>query len=251
MTPLVVRPEPQNRALCRVLGDAGHRPVACPLLAFEAGAELFRLPELLGGLSPRDYVIGVSVQAVTFTDNALKAQGLHWPECHYVAVGDATGRAFAALGLQGVQVPEDPRSEGIISLPGLQRLEGRRVVILRGDGGRHMIAPTLTGRGARVDYCEVYRRRYHPDPEGHLAKSWQSSGVDSIIVTSGGLLQHLFQLAANSARDWLLSRLLIVPSIRVADQARMLGFTQVINAEGASNQALLNALDERKRNDRQ
>lgn len=251
MTPLVVRPEPQNQALCQALAEAGHRPLACPLLSFDEGAELALLPEQLATLGQGDYVIAVSVPAVTFADNALKRLGLAWPACGYVAVGEATGRALAAVGVAHAAVPEDPRSEGIISLPGLQRLEGHRVLILRGDGGRHLIAPTLAGRGARVDYCEVYRRHYRPDPGGSLVKNWQSAGVDSIIVTSGGLLRYVFQLASPHAKDWLLSRLLIVPSIRVADSARELGFTRVINAEAASSQALIAALDERKRNDRQ
>ncbi|MBL1375733.1 uroporphyrinogen-III synthase [Zobellella iuensis] len=251
MNPLVVRPEPQNQALCRALAEAGHRPLACPLLSFGDGAGLHALPALFDTLTHRDYVIAVSVPAVTFTDNALRRRGLAWPPANYVAVGDATGRALAGAGITGATVPEDPRSEGIVSLPGLQALDGCRVLILRGDGGRHMIAPALARRGARVDYCEVYRRHYRADPGGSLVKSWQSAGVDSIIVTSGGLLAHVFQLATAHAKDWLLSRLLIVPSIRVADSARELGFTQVINAEGASNQALIAALDERKRNDRQ
>ncbi|PSJ45126.1 uroporphyrinogen-III synthase [Zobellella endophytica] len=251
MIPLVVRPEPQAQGLCQALQQAGHQPVATPLLSFAEGAGLAGLPALFGSLSPRDYVIAVSVPAVNFADNALNKQGLPWPDASYVAVGSATGKAFSAIGLTGVAVPEDSRSEGVISLPELRQLHGRRVVILRGDGGRDLIAPTLAQRGARVMYCEVYRRCYHPDPDGMLVKSWQSRDVDSIIVTSGGLLNHLVQLTAASAKDWLLSRLLIVPSIRVADEARRLGFTQVINAEGASNQALIAALDERKRNDRQ
>ncbi|WP_417618579.1 uroporphyrinogen-III synthase [Oceanisphaera sp.] len=250
MTPLVVRPEPQATSLSQALRAAGHQPVTSPLLSFVDGAELNRLPHLLGQLSAEDYVIAVSVHAVDFTDNALRQHNLAWPEAHYIAVGEATGNAFAAVGISGAAVPDDPRSEGIISLPGLEQLPGRRVVILRGNGGRHMIAPTLTGRGALVEYCEVYRRQYRQDPDGKLVKSWQTQGVDSIIITSGGLLSHVTQLAS-SAKDWLLSRLLIVPSIRVVLEARELGFTQIINAEGASNQALIAALDERKRNDRQ
>ncbi|WMC10565.1 uroporphyrinogen-III synthase [Oceanimonas pelagia] len=251
MIPLVLRPEPQSHRLCETLRRAGHQPVATPLLSFAPGAELEQAPALLNGLGGGDYVIAVSVQAVNFADNALKTRGLPWPDVTYVAVGEATGRAFAAVGVANALVPDDPRSEGMIALPQLQQPAGRRVVILRGDGGRDMMAPTLAQRGARVDYCEVYRRCYRDDAGGELVKEWQHRGVDSIIITSGGLLQHLFQLAANSARDWLLSRLVIVPSMRVAEQARALGFTHIINAKGASDPALLSALDERKRNDRQ
>lgn len=250
MIPLVVRPEPQASSLSQALCAAGHQPVVSPLLSFVEGAESHRLPELLGQLSEHDYVIAVSVHAVDFTDNALQQHHMDWPNAHYIAVGQATGDAFTAVGILGAAVPEDPRSEGIISLPGLTQLAGRRVIILRGNGGRHMIAPTLTDRGARVDYCEVYRRQYRSDPNGKLVKSWQSKQVDSIIITSGGLLSHIVQLTNDRAKDWLRSRLLIVPSIRVVLEAKELGFTQIINAEGASNQALIAALDERKRNDR-
>lgn len=251
MIPLVVRPEPQASSLSQALLAAGHQPVTSPLLSFDAGSELDRLPDLLSPLCSEDYVIAVSVQAVNFTHTALQQKGLAWPKARYIAVGEATGNAFTAVGVLGSAVPEDPRSEGIISLPGLDQLTDRRVVILRGNGGRHMIAPTLTERGAKVDYCEVYRREYSSDPQGELVKSWQSQGVDSIIITSGGLLSHIVQLATASAKDWLLSRLLIVPSIRVVEEAKELGFTQIINAEGASNQALIAALDERNPNDRQ
>ena len=250
MIPLVVRPEPQASSLSQALLAAGHQPVTSPLLSFVEGSELGRLTALLTPLCSEDYVIAVSVQAVNFTHTALQQQGITWPDAHYIAVGEATGNAFAAVGVLNAAVPDDPRSEGIIALPGLDELAGRRVVILRGDGGRHMIAPTLTDRGASVDYCEVYKREYSSDPQGELVKSWQSQGVDSIIITSGGLLSHIVQLATASAKDWLLSRLLIVPSIRVVLEAKELGFTQIINAEGASNQALIAALDERKPNDR-
>ncbi|GAA3542461.1 uroporphyrinogen-III synthase [Zobellella aerophila] len=250
MIPLVVRPEPQAEALRRQLAAAGHQPLVCPLLDFAAGRDVSRLGPALALCGPLDYVIAVSVQAVTFADNALKSQKLPWPDSHYIAVGEATAQAFAAIGIHKVSVPDDPRSEGIIALPELQQPSGSQVVILRGDGGRDLIAPTLGARGARVSYCEVYRRQYRADPGGALVKGWQRQGVDSIIITSGGLLNHLFQLAATRAKDWLLSRLLIVPSERVAQEAKTLGFTLVINAEGASNQALLQALDERKRNDK-
>lgn len=242
MIPLVVRPEPQNHSLCEALRRAGHQPVATPLLTFESGAELSRVPALLSELGSKDYVIAVSVQAVNFADNALKSQSSGWPDVTYVAVGEATGRAFAAAGITNALVPDDPRSEGMISLPELQHPDGCRVLILRGDGGRHMMAPALAARGAQVSYCEVYRRCYRQDTDGTLVQRWQQQGVDSIIITSGGLLQHLFMLAEHTAKNWLLSRILIVPSIRVVEQAKQLGFTHIINVKGASNTALIGAL---------
>jgi hypothetical protein len=40
----------------------------------------------------------------------------------------------------------------------MQRMEGRRVVLFRGNGGRELLAETLAARGAKVDIVEAYRR---------------------------------------------------------------------------------------------
>ncbi|PJG58620.1 uroporphyrinogen-III synthase [Aeromonas cavernicola] len=241
MTPLVVRPTAQATLLTTLLREQGHSPLCCPLLEIAAGTELAHLPSLLANA---DIVIAVSIHAVHFTHHFLRQQGWEWPQIDYLAVGEATRAAFTEVGIDAI-CPDDPRSEGVLALPNLQQVDGKHIVILRGNGGRDLMASTLTARGAQVHYCAAYERSYPPFDGAALVRHWQAAGLDSLLITSGELLQRLLALTPLDQRDWLCERLLVVPSPRVAAQAQTAGFTQITIAQGASNQALTAALTQR------
>ncbi|WP_042013076.1 uroporphyrinogen-III synthase [Aeromonas fluvialis] len=242
MTPLVVRPAAQAAELVQLLRQHGHAPLCCPLLETVAGSELPLLPDLLRSA---DMVIAVSIHAVHFANDFLLQTGQTWPHIEYFTVGQASADAFAAIGIAAI-CPDDPRSEGLLAQPELQQVSGKRVLILRGNGGRDLIASTLASRGALVHYCATYERHY-PDLDGDaLTRRWQAAGLDSLLMTSGELLQRLLELVPAHQRTWLFDRLLVVPSPRVAEMASAAGFIHITIAQGASNQALMAALELRK-----
>lgn len=242
MVPLVVRPAAQANQLVQMLRQLGHAPLCCPLLETRPGCDL---PHLGDMLREADLVIAVSMHAVHFAHHFLLQTGQTWPHIDYFAVGQASADAFAEAGIQAL-CPADPRSEGLLALPALQRVSGRRVLILRGNDGRDLIARTLASRGALVHYCATYERHY-PDLDGDaLTRHWQAAGLDSLLITSGELLQRLLALVPGPQHPWLYDRLLVVPSPRVAEMAEGAGFTRIVIAQGASNQALVAALELRK-----
>lgn len=242
MVPLVVRPAAQAAELATLLRQQGHAPLCCPLLETVAGGDLPRLADMLQNA---DLVIAVSVHAVHFAHHFLLQTGQTWPHIDYFAVGQASADAFAEAGIQA-RCPDDPRSEGLLALPDLQQVNGKRVLILRGNDGRDLIARTLASRGALVHYCATYERHY-PDLDGDaLTRRWQAAGLDSLLITSGELLQRLLALVPGPQHPWLHDRLLVVPSPRVAEMAEGAGFTRIVIAQGASNQALVAALELRK-----
>ncbi|MBL0485325.1 uroporphyrinogen-III synthase [Aeromonas caviae] len=242
MVPLVVRPAAQANPLVQMLRQLGHAPLCCPLLETRPGCDL---PHLGDMLREADLVIAVSMHAVHFAHYFLLQTGQTWPHIDYFAVGQASADAFAEVGIQAL-CPADPRSEGLLALPALQGVSGRRVLILRGNDGRDLIARTLASRGALVHYCATYERHY-PDLDGDaLTRHWQAAGLDSLLITSGELLQRLLALVPGPQHPWLYDRLLVVPSPRVAEMAEGAGFTRIVIAQGASNQALVAALELRK-----
>lgn len=242
MVPLVVRPAAQANQLVQMLRQLGHAPLCCPLLETRPGCDL---PHLGDMLREADLVIAVSMHAVHFAHYFLLQTGQTWPHIDYFAVGQASADAFAEAGIQAL-CPADPRSEGLLALPALQGVSGRRVLILRGNDGRDLIARTLASRGALVHYCATYERHY-PEFDGDaLTSHWQAAGLDSLLITSGELLQRLLALVPGPQRPWLYDRLLVVPSPRVAEMAEGAGFTRIVIAQGASNQALVAALELRK-----
>ncbi|MDY7829722.1 uroporphyrinogen-III synthase [Aeromonas caviae] len=242
MVPLVVRPAAQANQLVQMLRQRGHAPLCCPLLETRPGCDL---PHLGDMLREADLVIAVSMHAIHFAHHFLLQTGQTWPHIDYFAVGQASADAFAEAGIQAL-CPADPRSEGLLALPALQGVSGRRVLILRGNDGRDLIARTLASRGALVHYCATYERHY-PDLDGDaLTRHWQAAGLDSLLITSGELLQRLLTLVPGPQHPWLYDRLLVVPSPRVAEMAEGAGFTRIVIAQGASNQALVAALELRK-----
>ncbi|MFQ2631382.1 uroporphyrinogen-III synthase [Aeromonas sp. R7-2] len=242
MVPLVVRPAAQANQLVQMLRQRGHAPLCCPLLETRPGCDL---PHLGDMLREADLVIAVSMHAIHFAHHFLLQTGQTWPHIDYFAVGQASADAFAEAGIQAL-CPADPRSEGLLALPALQGVSGRRVLILRGNDGRDLIARTLASRGALVHYCATYERHY-PDLDGDaLTRHWQAAGLDSLLITSGELLQRLLALVPGPQHPWLYDRLLVVPSPRVAEMAEGAGFTRIVIAQGASNQALVAALELRK-----
>ena len=97
-----------------------------------------------------------------------------------------------------------------------------------------------------MHYCAAYERHY-PELDGNrLTHHWQAAGLDSLLITSGELLQRLLELVPDHQHPWLFDRLLVVTSPRVAEMASAAGFIHITIAQGASNQALMAALELRK-----
>ena len=152
--------------------------------------------------------------------------------------------ALADAGLEPTLVPERMDSEGLLALPGLQDMAGRRVFILRGNGGREHLRDTLRARGAEVDYVEVYRR-VCPATDSQLMRALlQPGALDVITATSNETLQNLFSMAGASGQPQLRGLPLVVASERQAQLAQELGFEQsAVVAENAGDAALVEAVN--------
>ncbi len=150
--------------------------------------------------------------------------------------------ALSAAGKAPDLVPSDRfDSESLLALPQLADLNGRRVLIVRGTGGRALLGNTLIERGAEVAYAEVYRRNLPEiDPLPLLAR-WPQD-VQVATATSGEILGNLLTLVGRGGRELLLATPLVVVSERTATDARRLGFAQVELAERATDEAIVAAI---------
>ncbi|MCX8959001.1 uroporphyrinogen-III synthase [Erwinia psidii] len=247
MTILITRPAPAAEKLVQRLRQAGKAAWSMPLIEFTAGRELDSLPGRLAGLQAGDLVFIVSQQAVHYAERALAKNDRCWPaNLNYYAIGRATGQAFHAASGRDVVWPEGREtSEVLIQLPALQQIAGKQALILRGNGGRDLLAETLRQRGANVQFVECYQRsakQYQGATEG---RRWRNLGITTLVVTSGEMLEQLFSLFPNDDRqEWLLHCRVIVVSERLATRARELGWRDIRVAEGADNDALLRALQQ-------
>jgi uroporphyrinogen-III synthase len=118
-----------------------------------------------------------------------------------------------------------------------------RVLILRGEGGRELLAERLRELGASVEYLELYRRNLPQYPPATLPERIKAERLNGLVVSSGQGFEHLYQLAGD-AWPQLAQLPLFVPSPRVAELARAAGAQTVVDCRGASATALLTVLRE-------
>ena len=232
MAVLVTRPDERGQQLVEMLAKAGIVAIHLPLFTIEAGAELNELPNKFAKLKADDYVFIVSKSAVDFADKALKD-----------TVGQGTEQYFAATTATAVHYPtSQENSEGVLQLPAMQNLQGKTVLILRGNGGRELLSEQVQQRGANVEIVECYRREplvYNNVEQTSLCKR---AGIQTIVATSGEILTQLLDFVPRNEHNWLKSCQLITVSERISHLAQALGWQNVIVSPRADNQTLLQTL---------
>jgi len=248
LTVLVTRPQGQAEVLCNMLEAAGAHAVHLPLMEIigrkpDAGA-LVRLVQD----KSYDWLIFISGNAVQYGAEAvalLAGDGVK-PAC--AAIGKATAHKLESMGIAVDLLPEEPAgSETLLACAQFENAAGLKCLIIRGEGGRELLADELRNRGATVDYLEVYRREpIAINPQRFIELSRQDR-VDIITVTSGENLGHLTRQLPADMRDAWLKKPIIVMGERMKQQALALGYETVIST-GANNQAIVDAVTALGRN---
>lgn len=229
-TVLVSRPAPQAAVLAQAIRAAGGEAFEFPALEIEA-VPLDALAAPLAQWAETDLVIFISPSAARFGMAAIRARGLPDPAQTF-AVGPGTARALQAEGVSGVITPDGQDSEALLGLPQLQAVAGKRVVIVRGVGGRPLLAETLAARGARVTLMECYRRLRPQADAAPLLARWHAGGIDAVTVTSAETLHNLAALLGEAGKPLLARTPLFAPHEKIAEAARRWGVMSVIATRG-------------------
>jgi uroporphyrinogen-III synthase len=191
-----------------------------------------------------DKVIFVSQNAVQHGFNWLHD---YWPQLpigiNYFAVGDKTAQALSQEGVSS-QVAAGQTSEALLALPALTDVWGQKILICRGRGGLPKLGETLHQRGALVRYLELYERLMPADAEQQLKQTLPSLTARDLLVAFSGETLHNLVTLFHTCPAALWRNPLLVPGKRVEELAYALGFSQVICAANASEQAMLDSLIE-------
>lgn len=241
---LLTRPAEDCAALAQSLAAAGVASSCLPLLEIAPVGLVAQQQALLQGLNRFQAIIVVSKPAARLLLEQLAQASLQPPRQGWFTVGEATAAVLQDAGLEVSCPPRGDDSEALLALPALEQavaVSAPRVLIVRGVGGRELLAERLAEQGASVEYLELYRRCLPAYPAGTLMRRIEAERLNGLVVSSGQGLEHLQQLAG---AEWpQLARLpLFVPSPRVAGQARAAGAQQVVDCRGASATALLAAV---------
>ena len=283
-TVVITRPLAQARPLAARVAALGRPVELLPLLEIAPLADpaplLAALAELTASASSASPTSSASATLsasssyalVAFVSpNAIDAAFAHiaqWPAGVTLAVlGEGSRAALAAHGITPANAhivsppdtgPSD--SEHLLQTLDLAALRGRRVLLVRGESGRELLADGLRAAGAIVDVVAAYRRQV-PQLTPALSATLQRllAQQNDWIITSSEALRGLMVLleelgcqescdAAQQKDGDTVARMqrqhLIVPHARIAETANNLGFTR-LTLTGSGDERLLAALQSR------
>lgn len=253
---VITRPQAQALALAQHARAAGHEVVIFPLL------EILPLPDsapfrnALKNLHDYAMVAFVSPNAIDAVFRELPAWPLQIP---IAVIGEGSRQALAQHGLTPANAtiysPRDPQrtdSQTLLEALDLDTLRGKRVMIVRGETGRELLADALRAEGVDVVQMAAYRRAA---PELNDARRWQlrqlTATENDWIVTSSEALRILMDMLRqlddgkdNDPVAKMQRQRLIVPHVRIAETARALGLHNV-TLTGSGDEQLFAALQSR------
>lgn len=264
-TVVITRPAAQAGPLAARIAATGRAVALLPLLEIAPLADPAPLKAVLAGLADYAVVAFVSPNAIDAAFAHL-AHPARWPEGVTLAVlGEGSRAALAAHGVTPANAtivsPADTAhsdSEHLLQTLDLAALRGRRVLIVRGEQGRELMADGLRAAGAEVSVVAAYRRAVPaltPALAGQL-RALLARPNDWIITSSEalrglvGLLEQLGEQdeagaagGTNLAKYVVLMQQqhLIIPHARIAETAKQLGFTR-LTLTGSGDERLLAAL---------
>ncbi len=243
---IVTRPRHQCDRLIAMLAGRGADARCLPVVEIEAPPDAGAAKETFAHLRRFDRVIFTSANAVGGA-LALKPDLPSTSDLPEVAaVGPATRRVLEKAGIPVAITPEaEFSSEGLLRHPRLvaSAIRGKRILIIKGAGGRRLLADGLEAAGASVVSVDVYRRSR---PEVRISELLVEplTEFDLIVLTSGTAVEHLLEIASEAEKRQILAMPMLVSSERIARIARDLGAQQApFVAGGPEDESLVRAIE--------
>ncbi|NDU85054.1 MAG: uroporphyrinogen-III synthase [Ferrovum sp.] len=223
---LITRPLHQAQCLAQRLGSLGIKHWIFPAL------DIFpREPD------PASLEFAHHAHGWIFISANAVQQGWPWVKpgtepAWLAAIGQTTaGRLREVSSRQVLHPQHGADSEALLALPEFQQLDGIKIAIFRGRGGREWLKQTLIQRGATVVYVECYERQRPVAPTPELATALAQNAT--IQVQSTEALHNLWELCSPVQRQTLRQCTFIVSHPRIASAVSALGLpTPVVLPNG-------------------
>lgn len=242
---LNTRPAHQQAELTSLLEQEGAQILSFPVIDIVPPESSLVQQRLTQQISSYDILLFVSRNAVDGAFRYLDSARLK-PEVCFGVIGAATRVALAEriARLDSCLLAAAPyNSETLLEADALQQVEGKRVLILRGQEGRNLLGDELAARGAEVDYCEVYQRQLPRCDVADFSRLAANAFPSLVILTSNAGMQNLIELVdvVTAGRLRRIPWLLI--SERMRESAVKLGHNApIIIAHNASDKGIQQAI---------
>jgi uroporphyrinogen III methyltransferase/synthase len=182
---LLTRPAGRAAALARQLRLLGARVVEGPTIAFEDPADLAPARRAIEGVHRFDWLVFSSATGVDFFAERLRQAGLR-PQsltCRLASVGTGTAERLETIGMSPDVVAAPSHAEGLAESMRMELRPGERVLWVRPEAARPVLAERLASLGAEVEGVAFYRTIVAPGAAA-VAESVRRDGFDVVVFTS-------------------------------------------------------------------
>lgn len=237
-TILITRPLGREKHLRALIEQAGGSVIHYPAVQIQPPADL----EIEHLMRLRDQLHSFTM-AIFISQTAVEQSQLYFPVLpEHLTIVSIGSKTTSALEQQGITVDieaDEHNTESLLHDAAFQmpRLQGQRVLIFRGNGGRALLGDTLVKRGAQIRYVETYQRKI---PQLPPLTEQQTEQLDALTISSNEGLDNLITLMEDPSL--LIDIPLVLPSTRTASLARQHGFKTILSAKNATDEATLAAL---------
>ena len=239
---VITRPVHQSENLKRILSSVGAKPILFPLIEIIPPADLGLIEKQLDNLQTYDLVIFISANAVKRTFEKIPPSALQ--NIKVATTGKKTADALKPLGIKIDFCPNDIfNSEALLAMPEFSAYcAGKKIAIMRGQGGRDLLRNALQKKGAVVDYLNTYQR-VCPQKSLKVLEQYAKQGeLDVILLTSGTSVANFFDLAQNA--NWINQLTLMLGSPRMQQKIPDSFQGNLLIAEDPSDETLYKKLTE-------
>ncbi|TMP78081.1 uroporphyrinogen-III synthase [Pseudoalteromonas phenolica] len=196
----------------------------------------------LAPLDNADVIIFISQDAVQSLAEQYPTLPVH---AKLFAVGEQTAQAIETHFSRKADFPQQQDSEGLLALKALQDLDAKQCVLVKGKGGRTLIATTFKSRGAILNQCVVYERAALEETADSWLDHWREQQITAIVLSSNAAIDAVFNTQSEQHLDWLKQRDFYLVSQRSCDylqQEYQIAETQIYLADGASDDAVFSCI---------
>jgi uroporphyrinogen-III synthase len=227
-TVLLTRPGAMTDELGDRIKHLRGRPLYLPSMLIAPAEKTAVSASVLENLQRFDILIFVSRNAVKYACNLIPDLLSRISNQLVFAIGAGTCEELKRRGFAKARFSDgNTGSETLLRMSELQatRVAGKKILILRGTGGRELLREELSRRGAKIEYADLYQRVLPDLPASEVKKVWLEEKPDVVQITSAEGLANLLQMTSENERPLFLNTRLIVISPRLKTVAESTGFS--------------------------
>ncbi len=239
---VITRPIDQAHQLSSKIKQVGGTPWMFPLIAIAPLDDYTQFEQQIEHIETCDWLIFISSNAVqNAMPRILSKYPTLPPTTKCAAIGPTTASKLRNFGVNNTLTPQLRfDSESLLALPEMQAVQGKKIMIVRGVGGRELMADKLKERGAEVCFAECYCRVNPQQNAYFLDNLWKNNQLNAIVVTSSEAMRYLLDMTLNQ-HDWLQQVTLCVNHARIAELPMKHGL-KVSIATAPGDEAILDCL---------